>query len=48
MRTLSIHEAAEADINEAADFYDLECSGLGSIFLDHIERAIEEVLKHNR
>ena len=28
----SIHEAAEAEINEAADFYDLESLGLGIVF----------------
>lgn len=43
MHMLSIHEAAEAEINEAADFYDLECPGLGSIFLDQIEKAIENI-----
>lgn len=36
----SIHETAEAEITEAADFYDLEGPGLGSVFLDEIERAL--------
>jgi len=39
----SIHEAAEAEINEAADFYDLESSELGSVFIDEIQRAIERI-----
>jgi hypothetical protein len=33
MLALSIHETAEAEINEAADFYDLESPGLGTVFV---------------
>jgi hypothetical protein len=29
-RKISIHEVAEFEINEAADFYDLESYGLGT------------------
>ena len=36
---VSIHEAAEAEINDAADFYDIG-AGLGRLFLDEVERAI--------
>lgn len=39
----SIHEMAEAEINEAADFYDLEDPGLGSVFIDELERGIESI-----
>ena len=39
----SIHEAAEAEINEAADFYDAESPGLGDVFIDDIERAIARI-----
>lgn len=42
-RSISVHEAAELEINEAADFYDLESPGLGSAFLDEIQKAIELV-----
>jgi hypothetical protein len=42
-RQLSIHEAAEAEINEAADFYDLKSPGLGSVFIDEIELAISRI-----
>lgn len=42
-RRLSIHETAEAEINEAADFYDLEDPGLGSVFIDEVERGIESI-----
>src|SRR3989337_654156 len=37
----SIHEAAEAELNEAAEFYDLKSPGLGSVFLDEVEKGIE-------
>ncbi|MEW5984114.1 MAG: type II toxin-antitoxin system RelE/ParE family toxin [Acidobacteriota bacterium] len=42
--TLSIHEGAEAEINEAADFYDLESPGLGGVFLDEIQRALQRIV----
>ncbi len=31
-RLFSIHETAENEVNEAADFYDLENPGLGNVF----------------
>jgi plasmid stabilization system protein ParE len=40
---ISFHEKAEIEINEAADYYDMECPGLGSAFLDEIETAINEI-----
>jgi toxin ParE1/3/4 len=40
---LVIHEAAEAEINEAADFYDIRSPGLGSVFVDEIEHAIRGI-----
>jgi plasmid stabilization system protein ParE len=42
--TLSIHEVAETEINEAADFYDLESPGLGGAFIDEIQRALQSVI----
>lgn len=45
-RVFSIHETAEAEVNEAADFYDLEDPGLGNVFLDEVERAIEDISQH--
>lgn len=42
--TLSIHEVAEAEINEAADFYDLESPGLGRVFLDEIQGAFQGIV----
>lgn len=42
-RLFSIHEVAEAEINKAADFYDLESPGLGSVFIDEIQKAIGKI-----
>ena len=36
----SIHKTAEAEINEAADFYDPRSSGLGTVFIDEVQRVI--------
>jgi hypothetical protein len=43
-----IHEAAEAEINEAADFYDLENPGLGTVFIDEIQMAILKISRTQR
>ena len=43
--TISVHEIAETEINEAADFYDLESPGLGNVFIDEIQRAIQNIVK---
>jgi len=45
--TLSVfvHEAAEAEINEAADFYDIESPGLGGAFIDELDHAIRHITK---
>ncbi len=42
-RALSIHESAEFEIDEAVDFYEMECLGLGRVFIDEIEKAIESI-----
>lgn len=39
----SIHETAEVEINEAADFYDLQSPGLGSVFIEEVRRAMESI-----
>ena len=44
-RTLSIHEAAEIEMNESADDDDLENTGLGNIFVDEIQKAVETILE---
>jgi hypothetical protein len=33
------HDLAEQELNEAAQYYDLEEPGLGSAFLDEVERC---------
>ncbi|OGC06143.1 hypothetical protein A2V82_02300 [candidate division KSB1 bacterium RBG_16_48_16] len=40
---VSIHEAAEAELNETADFYDRVSIGLGAEFIKEIWRAIENI-----
>lgn len=45
-RLFSIHEVAEAEINEAADFYDSKSPGLGSVFIDEIRGAIERIAEY--
>lgn len=42
-RTVSFHKDAEDELNDAADFYDLESPGLGMSFLDDIQKAIEDI-----
>ncbi|MEW6350632.1 MAG: type II toxin-antitoxin system RelE/ParE family toxin [Thermodesulfobacteriota bacterium] len=39
----TIHEAAETEINEAADFYDLRNPGLGTTFIEEVRLAIERI-----
>ena len=43
---LSIHEAAERELNDAANFYNYEEPNLGIIFLDEVEKAIEQISLH--
>jgi hypothetical protein len=42
-RQVSIHEAAEIELNDAADFYDIACPNLGSVFLDEVQRTIGKI-----
>ena len=39
MERVSYHRLARRELNEAAQFYDSESPGLGSAFLDEIERC---------
>jgi plasmid stabilization system protein ParE len=41
-----VSRAAELELNEAADFYDLRDPGLGSAFLDEVERSLREIVQH--
>lgn len=40
---VSFHEAAEGELNEAADFYDLASPELGSLFIGEIQRTIDRI-----
>jgi plasmid stabilization system protein ParE len=40
---VSFHEAAEGELNDAADFYDLAASVFGSLFVDEIQRTIKRI-----
>ncbi len=42
-RRLGFHPAAEAELNEASDFYDLQSPGLGDGFVDDVEHALEQI-----
>lgn len=41
--TVSFHEAAEAELNEAAGYYELESPGLGVAFLEDIRLAVDHI-----
>jgi len=41
--TVSFHEAAGIEINEAASFYHLEHASLGESFIAEIERAVSHI-----
>jgi plasmid stabilization system protein ParE len=38
---VSFHSSAEAELIEAADYYDKESPGLGNIFIDEIQKIVE-------
>ena len=42
----TFHRLAEIELNEAAEYYERERSGLGRAFLNEIERAIHSILEH--
>jgi toxin ParE1/3/4 len=43
---LSIRSAAEADIAEAAHWYDDRQPGLGEVFVNEVDRALARVLEN--
>ena len=42
-RSLRFDAAAERELNEAVDFYDLKGTGLGDVFLAEVEHALTQV-----
>jgi toxin ParE1/3/4 len=43
---VGFHPGAKREMREAADFYDLERGGLGTEFLDAVERAMLLMVEH--
>ncbi len=43
---VGFHPDARRDLREAADFYDLERPGLGTEFLDEVERTLRQVMEY--
>ncbi|MGH7207372.1 MAG: type II toxin-antitoxin system RelE/ParE family toxin [Nitrospiraceae bacterium] len=46
MERVSFHRLALRELNEAARFYDSESPGLGSAFLDEVERCTRAILEY--
>ena len=44
MRRVTLHEEADAEVNEAAKYYEERVPGLGLLFLAAVEEAVEKVL----
>jgi plasmid stabilization system protein ParE len=44
MRKVTIHEEADAEVNEAAKYYEEREPSLGLLFLAAVEEAVEKVL----
>jgi plasmid stabilization system protein ParE len=43
---VSFHRLAERELNEAAQYYDAECPGLGAASVNEIQRCVEGILHH--
>ena len=43
---VSFHRLAELELNEAADYYELERHGLGARFLREVNHCIDLIVKH--
>src|SRR3990172_3114838 len=42
----SFHDLAKVELNEAAQYYEAENSGLGAAFLAEVERSVAAVVEH--
>lgn len=40
------HRLAEREVNEAAQYYDAEEPGLGSVFLQEVDRCVRSIQAH--
>lgn len=45
-RTITFHELAEQELNEATDYYNSKSKGLGNAFLNEVERAVNQILQY--
>jgi plasmid stabilization system protein ParE len=45
MEQVSYHRLARRELNEAAQYYNIESPGLGSAFLDEVERCTQAILQ---
>lgn len=45
-RTITFHELAEQELNDAADYYTSKSDGLGNAFLNEVERAVNQIQQH--
>jgi len=45
-RTVSINFLAEHELNDAAEYYEVESAGLGKAFLKEIERIFNFIVKY--
>ncbi len=43
VRPVRLHEDAEPELNDAADYYDRESPSLGSAFLDEVESGFDRI-----
>lgn len=43
MALLEVHRLANRELNEAAQYYDLEKPGLGSSFLREVDRCVRAI-----
>jgi len=43
---LEIHEDADRELNDAADYYDSESPGLGALFLDQVDVGYQRILEN--
>jgi hypothetical protein len=46
IKSASFHPMAEIEMNEASEYYEMREIGLGSAFIDEIERAIKSIQQH--
>lgn len=44
MKLIRFHPAADAEVTEAAQYYEVRKSGLGSDLLGEVERALDQIL----